>query len=146
MRYSKNENTYILGNFSSGDTVTIDVYKLSDDSKIVDGASCSEIASTGIFKYNFNQTSTEKEEYLWIMSNGSTSQEGKIVFDGYIDTLLNEINTLLNEANTLLNEISDILKATTYTITKKGNIITIYEEDNSTIWKQYNLSNGRKQI
>ena len=94
MRYGKSESTYILGNFDSGDTVTIDIYKASDNTKVVDGASCSEIGTTGVFKYNFSQTITSKEEYLWIMSNGSLDQRGKIVLGGYMDTLQDDITFL----------------------------------------------------
>ena len=87
MRYQKNESTYILGNFSSGDTVTIDVYKLSDGSQVVNGSSCTEIGTTGVFKYSFSQTVTSKTEYLWIMSNGSFDQRGKIVLGGWMDDM-----------------------------------------------------------
>jgi len=87
MRYSKEESTYILGVFNSGDSVTITIYRLSDNTKVVDGATCSEIGTTGIFKYLFSQTITQKEEYLWIMSNGSYSKYGKIVLGGWMDTI-----------------------------------------------------------
>ena len=86
MRYSKAESTYILGVFNSGDTVTIDIYRLSDDTKVVDGESCTEVGTTGVFKYNFSQIITKKEEYLWIMTNGSYNKYGKIVLSGWIDT------------------------------------------------------------
>ena len=35
MRFSKDENTYILAEFTSGDTVKIDIYRLSDDVKVL---------------------------------------------------------------------------------------------------------------
>ena len=92
MRYSKEENTYILAVFNSGDTVTIDIYRLSDNSKVVDGAFCSEIGSTGVFKYEFSQTITQKEEFLWIMNNGSYSKYGKIVLGGWMDNINNSIS------------------------------------------------------
>ena len=91
MRYEKDENTYILGNFNNGDTVTIDVYKLSDNSQIVSGASCTEIGTVGVFKYQFSQTVTAKTEYLWIMSNGTADQRGKIVLGGWMDDLKDSI-------------------------------------------------------
>jgi hypothetical protein len=70
MRFSKDENTYILAEFTSGDTVTIDIYRLSDDVKVIDGANVSEISSTGTFKYLFDIIVTEKTEFLLIMNNG----------------------------------------------------------------------------
>lgn len=85
MRYSNQETTWILGRFVSGDTVSIDVYKLSDDTKVVDSASCTEIGTTGIFKYEFTQSVTQKEEFLWIMSNGKYSKAGKLVLGGWIN-------------------------------------------------------------
>jgi len=94
MRYSKEESTYILGVFNSGDTVTIDIYRLSDNTKVVDGASCSEVAGTGIFKYLFSQSVTQKEEYLWIMSNGSYLKCGKIVLGGYMDNTFAEVKKI----------------------------------------------------
>lgn len=87
MRYSKDERVYILGKFSSGDTVTVSVYKLSDDSLIVDSASCSEVASTGVFKYLFTQSVSQKETFLWIMTNGTDEVVGKFVLGGYMDSL-----------------------------------------------------------
>jgi|GEM_PF-5023072 len=95
MRYSKEEQTYILGVFNSGDTVTIDIYRLSDNTKVVDSANCTEIGTTGVFKYLFSQTVTQKEEYLWIMSNGNYSKYGKIVLGGYIDDIKNMIRIIL---------------------------------------------------
>jgi len=93
MRYSVQESTYILAVFNPGDTVTIDIYDLDSDSKVVDGASCSEVAGTGVYKYKFTQTITGKKEYLWIMTNGSISKYGKIVLGGWMD----EVKDTLNE-------------------------------------------------
>jgi len=87
MRYSKTESTFILGNFNIGDSVTITVTRLSDDTEVVTDAACTEIGSTGVFKYQFSQTITSKEEYLWVMSNGSQDQRGKLVLGGFMDDL-----------------------------------------------------------
>jgi len=90
MRFSKDENTYILAEFTTGDVVAIDIYRLSDDVKVVDGVIVSEISSTGTFKYLFNITVTEKTEFLLIMNNGTTDKRGKLVLGGYPDTILND--------------------------------------------------------
>jgi len=43
--------------------------------------------------------------------------------------------------------MSDILKLTGHKVTYAGGIITIYEADGSTVWRQYDLSNhGRTQV
>ncbi|MCD6149098.1 hypothetical protein J7J18_07030 [bacterium] len=96
MRYAKSESTNILALFNSGDTVTINVYRLSDNTKVVDGASCSEVAETGIFKYLFSQTISQKEEYLWVMNNGEYSKYGKIVLSGWMDDTADEIQNHRN--------------------------------------------------
>jgi hypothetical protein len=104
MRYSKDENTYILAEFISGDSVTIDVYRLSDDIKVIDNAAVSEISSTGTFKYLFNIVVTEKTEFLLIMSNGIIDKRGKLVLGGYPD----DIETLLGTMETNLSFIKEI--------------------------------------
>ena len=85
MRYLEDESTYILGNFTAGDTVTITIYKLSDNSKVIDATACTEISTTGRFKYSFSQAVATKTEYLWIMTNSIEEQQGKIILGGYPD-------------------------------------------------------------
>ena len=94
MRYSKDENTYILAEFTSGDTVKIDIYRLSDNDQVVSDADASEISSTGTFKYLFNIVVTEKTEFLLIMSNGVTDKRGKIVLGGYPDNIEDLLGTM----------------------------------------------------
>jgi len=97
MRYSVQESTYILAVFNSGDTVTIDIYDLDTDGKIVDGEPCSEIGTTGVFKYKFTQAITGKKEYLWIMTNGTIKKYGKIVLGGWLDDVKDRVKTNLDE-------------------------------------------------
>ena len=104
MRFSKDENTYILAEFTSGDTITIDIYRLSDDAKVIDAAAVSEISSTGTFKYLFNIVVVTKTEFLLIMSNGVTDKRGKLVLGGYPD----DIENLLGAMETDLNFIKEI--------------------------------------
>lgn len=107
MRYAGDEATYILGSFVTGDTVTIDIYDLSDDSLDVDDGACSEIASTGIFKYLFNPDAGAKQ-YAWIMSNGSWDQRGKMVFGGYLDDVLDDTNELVtDDVPSLISALND---------------------------------------
>jgi hypothetical protein len=104
MRFGKDENTYILAEFTSGDTVTIDIYRLTDDVKVIDDVTVSEISSTGTFKYLFNITVTEKTEFLLIMSNGTIDKRGKLVLGGYPD----DIEDLLETIETDLSFIKEI--------------------------------------
>lgn len=94
MRFNKDENTYILAEFASGDTVTIDIYRLNDDFLTVSGVNVSEIASTGTFKYLFDTTVTEKTEFLLIMGNGITDKRGKLVLGGYPDDIEDLLGSL----------------------------------------------------
>ena len=128
MRYSKNESTYILAEFTSGNTVTIDIYRLSDDTKVVDGASVSEISSTGIFKYLFNIEVTEKTEFLLMANNGATSKNGQLVIGGYPDT----IETLLGSIQTDLSFVKEI-EGGRWKIDKTTNQMVFYKEDNTTV-------------
>ncbi len=100
MRYQITESPWILGQFVAGDTVTITIYDLSDSSAVtLDSNSCSEVGTTGIFKWNTSDIGTqptEMVEYLWIMSNGTTDQRGKIVLGGYVDNLGREISIISN--------------------------------------------------
>ncbi|RLG44994.1 MAG: hypothetical protein DRN81_03155 [Thermoproteota archaeon] len=78
---SPTDELYLLADFATGNTVTVNIYRLSDDALVVSAASMSEIASTGTFKYAFSQTISTKMEYLYIASNGSTVQQGKIILN-----------------------------------------------------------------
>lgn len=89
MRYKKTESTNILANFPSGGSITVDVYKLSDNSLVVTSGVMNQVATTGIYSYSFSQSITgEKEEYLWIATDTLSSKIGKVVLGGYVDTIL----------------------------------------------------------
>ena len=121
MRYSKDEPTYILAEFTSGDTVTIDIYRLSDNVKVVDGtgagADVPEILSTGTFKYLFNITVTEKTEFLLIMDNGTIDKRGKLILGGYpddIETTISGIQVDLDNPDQYKADISTLALADEY--------------------------------
>lgn len=86
MRYGLEESTYLIAAFGNGDTVTIDMWRLSDDTQVVSGATCLEIGSTGVFKYSFS--ASDANEYYWKMSNGDYDIHGKIVFGGNTDYMI----------------------------------------------------------
>ena len=97
MRHTTAEKITIVGKFDTGDTVTIALYDLSDDSTVtLTSSSCAEIGTTGIFKWNSSSITTQPTsfvEYLWVMDNGVTKQYGKIVLGGYPDEV-SEIHKL----------------------------------------------------
>ena len=91
MRYKIIEGATILGKFTTGNTVTISLYKLSDSSTVtLTSASCTEISTTGVFKWNTSNITTQPTvftEYLWIMTNSTVTSYGKVALGGYPDTM-----------------------------------------------------------
>lgn len=75
---------YLLADFSTGETVTIDIYRLADNALVIDGASMSEISTTGTFKYAFSQIVSTRMEYFYIANNGTTDQQGKAILNSAI--------------------------------------------------------------
>lgn len=91
MRATIAETKTIVGKFTTGDAVAITIYNLSDSSIVILTSSvCAEIGSTGIFKWNTDNITTQPTsfvEYLWIMGNGATTIDGIIVLGGYPDQI-----------------------------------------------------------
>lgn len=89
MRYQIAETPTILGKFNTGDTVTITLYDLSDESsETLTSNACNELGSTGVFYWSTSNITTQPTafiEYCWVMTNGTSSQYGKIVLGGYPD-------------------------------------------------------------
>ena len=133
MRYSKDENAYILAEFVSGDTVTIDIYRLSDDVKVVDGVNVSEVSSTGTFKYLLDIVVTEKTEFLLIMSNGVIDKRGKLVLGGYPDDIKDKL-VLIGDDVSFVKEI----EGGRWKIDKNNNQMIFYKADN-TVLATFNL-------
>lgn len=134
MRYSENENAYILAEFAPGDTVTIDVYRLSDDVQVVTASGVQEIASTGTFKYLFDETVTSKTEYLLIMSNGVVDKRGKIVLGGYPDDIQDKLVLVGNDVD-FIKEI----ESGRWKIDKANNQMLFYKSDNITLIAKFDL-------
>ena len=137
MRYSKDETAYILAEFTTGDAVTIDIYKLSDDSKVVDGVNVSEISFTGTFKYLLDIVVTEKTEFLLIMSNGVTDKRGKLVLGGYPDDLMAKL-VLIGDDVSFVREI----ESGRWKIDKNNNQMIFYKSDNTTIIATFDLKDS----
>lgn len=97
MRHTISENITVLGKFVTGDTVTISLYDLSDDSSVTITNTCAEVNTTGVFRWNTSNITTAPTvftEYLWIMSNGTYNQYGKIVLGGFPDDTLADTNEM----------------------------------------------------
>jgi len=108
MRYWNNESTNILSRFDTWLNITIDIYNLSDDSKIIDNWACSEVWTTGIYKYNFSNSNSSKSEFLWIMKSSEDTHSGKIVLWWIIEDRFKtddriKLNSLENYDDTWIN-------------------------------------------
>ena len=119
MRYILTENPYIICRFTTGDTVTIDIYDLSDDSKTIDGASMSEIGTTGYFKYQFNPSPTSLTEYIYIATNTTEEHAGKIIIGGYPDGIKDQTDKM-NFTSTDIKATLDGEEVTTDSASRTG--------------------------
>ncbi|HOL44380.1 MAG TPA: hypothetical protein PK659_09030 [Methanothrix sp.] len=89
MRYLASEKPRLVAKFDTGNTVTINIYKLGTNGAtlVVSGGSCTEIGSTGFFYYVLDVEPVDDfETYLWVMSNGSTTAYGTVDINGYAAT------------------------------------------------------------
>lgn len=72
-----------------------------------------------------------------------TQQDKDDIIEGVWKALFDENS----DPDTMGGIISDIIKMVGYRITRSGDIITIFEKNGVTIWRQYNLvSGGRVQL
>jgi hypothetical protein len=110
MRYQLGETSYILAQFPTGRTVTIDIYRLSDNTKIINSANMIEIGTTGIFKYLQSLNPITLTEYVWIATDIINSRTGKIVLGGYPDTIATSQTNEESDISTIQTDI-DIIKA-----------------------------------
>lgn len=99
MRCQLTEPTYILGKFSTGTTVTIALYDLADESAVtLTSNACNEVGVLGVFAWSTANITTQpvaKKEYLWVMTDGTEAQYGKIVLGGYPDRIDTAVSTRL---------------------------------------------------
>lgn len=119
MRYQTNavgEDTYLIGSFATGETVTIAIYDLSDGSSVaLDSASCAEIGSTGWYRWgtdNITTPTTTLKHYLYVMtdSTGDTFA-GKLVVGGYVDEIDAAVSSI--SGGLTVDENAQLMKALT---------------------------------
>jgi len=70
----------LVERFETGDSVSVTIYDLSDNSIVVNSVAMGEIASTGHFKYKYEMLTAADVDFMYIMDNGSYIQSGKITF------------------------------------------------------------------
>lgn len=155
MRYqteNKGEFTYLLGEFLSGETVTIVLYDLGTGTAVtLDSNSCSEIGATGWFRWsseNITTPATAKTEYLYIMtdSNGYI-YSGKFIVGGYPDS--NALETTSQDIKSQINGLNDISKTDVDdTITNNTKVSEIRDKVHTT-WQKlpmdYMMGSSNKQ-
>ena len=100
MRHTIAENNRVITKWDSGITPTITLYDLSDESIVgLNTANCNEVALTGVYAWSSSNITTPPlvfTEYLWIVTDGASSQYGKLVLGGFPDTILSNLTTLLS--------------------------------------------------
>ena len=62
----------------------------------------------------------------------------KMIADAVLEATVTDYETV----GTIGELLSDLIKLTGYKVTKSGDVITIYESDDATPWRQYNLASG----
>ncbi len=102
-RFNLNEAGVLVEKFTTFDTVTITLWDLSDDSvETLTSASCSEIASSGLFSWalsNITTYPTSYTEYVYKMDNTSVQIYGKVI--------LHDIADQANGANQVTITVND---------------------------------------
>jgi len=104
MRYSKNENSILVGNFSTGTEVTIRVLSLdTNEELILDTNKCIEHDDQqGLYMWstkniNYSNKIDHYANLVYIMSNGVDNDTmGKFTYSGYLDDNNDLINTKLD--------------------------------------------------
>lgn len=83
MKYKIADGTNVLCKFPTGSTVTMALYKISDESSVtLTSSSCNEISTTGVYKWNTSNITTQPTaltEYLWVATDTISTQYGKLV-------------------------------------------------------------------
>lgn len=92
-RYLVTEEPCILGQFNTGDAVTMTVYDMDGNVIPLDNANCTEIAGTGVFKWPLSNLTnpisvTGITQYLFVMNNGHYDVIDAKTFGGYPDRIL----------------------------------------------------------
>lgn len=103
---------------------------------LVDGGGDAFINTLGTYNVRINQTVPLQAEAVLIETgvSGLTSEES------------NRLSAIEINTNASLQSVVEIAKLTGNRITRSGDILTIYEDDNTTVWRQYDISTGRERV
>ena len=90
MRYTKDEETILVGHLPTSGTVTIKLINLADDTELtVDDNTCTESLNIpGVYTFNLshlNNVITEYTNCLYEMTDGTKQFYGKFVVSGYVE-------------------------------------------------------------
>lgn len=128
---------YIVSQFNHGDTVTITLMDLSDNSITVNGAACSEIGSTGYYRYAQLIERDSSKTYLFTMSNGISDDNKFGVIEPIDDKFIYaQIETITTDIDGIKEDVVPIPTIQSDLATVKnsqGAAITSIEEDISSI-------------
>jgi hypothetical protein len=92
-RYLVTETPYILGEFNTGDAVTVTVYDMAGAVIPTTNPNATEIAATGVFQWSTALLTnpipvTGITKYLFVMDNGALSAVQYVEWGGYPDLVL----------------------------------------------------------
>jgi hypothetical protein len=130
----------VLGKFDTGATVTMVLYDPATESIIsLTAGTCNEIASTGVFRWYSSDIIIQpvsRTVYLWIMSDGTMSQYGKIEIGGYPDDILNAVGSIGSGTGAALNyaaqacNVSGAIKGIGFVgVQSSGTYLSTYADD-----------------
>lgn len=111
----------LVGRFTNGDTVTIDIYELTTNTLIVNDGVCSEIAATGLFKYKPSITVTEYTEFVWTMKNQNDDMvDGSFDLDIIFDEIQSDLSNISESVDLLSGYGGSGKIEKIYTLTKQS--------------------------
>jgi len=115
--------TWILTSLgTTGLTVTLNIYDLSDNSLAITSGAMTEIASTGAYKYSFTAQDISKDYFFQ-----ATGSDGTVV-SGIVDPN-NDIKKSLWNKKTLVGSSDDMQEK-------------LYDDDGTTVIRTHNITNS----
>jgi hypothetical protein len=156
MRYQLSETVYCLGKFATGKVVTIALYNLATGAAVaLSSSACPEIGTTGVYRWASSNLAAQPvayAEYLYVMTDGVETQEGKIVLGGFVERIDAAVSSRLAISGYTAPDNAAIEKAridaakARKALTNRAVIsgdrrtVTIYDDDGATPLFQFDVS------
>lgn len=136
----------------TGLSATLRIRDLSDDSLVVTDAAMSEVGD-GFYKYDFSSYDSSKEYAIRCDGSATLADHERYTYGGNdtqtslpssdISSIASSVWAATDAGSVSYEDAMLIMRRMIENkVLKSGDIITIYEEDESTPWRQYNLGGG----